>query len=305
MKMLITGATGFLGLNLVNHYKSKDFELSLLDKHPDLFDFEKQLLWNKIKPLIDIKIHTYYYDLTEEAHHTKHLLKNVDTVVHLANVARIEPSWKQYEHYYNTNITATQQFFQLCQEAGVKRFVYVSSSSVYGNNGQEVQTEDGPLCPTNPYAVSKMAAEWALRVQSQRGNTELIIVRPFTMYGSFMDNGDNALVIAKFLKARSKGEPLTIHGDGTQSRDFLHADDAVQGLSLIIEHGKPNEIYNLGSGTTTRIKDLANMIDSKHVLVPHRTGPVQITHANIDKLKLLGYNPIHNIQDWIISQIDH
>jgi UDP-glucose 4-epimerase len=297
MKTMITGATGFLGRNLTNYLKDFDNELVLIDRPPHLFDQRvTENWWHGLKIL--------HYDFKEDAHHIEQYVENIDTVFHLANRARIPPSWEEYQDYYETNITATHKFFEICQRKGVKRFIYISSSSVYGNNGSNTQCESDPLMPTNPYAVSKLAAEWALKVQAVKGDTELIIVRPFTMYGKFMDYGKQALVLGQFLNSLETDKPLVLHGGGDQRRDFLHVDDAVVGLKLIMDYGLKNETYNLGSGTSVSIKQLADIVSSKQIVSDDRWGPVSITEANIDKLKALGFMPQQDVVKWLTKQVE-
>jgi len=296
-RILITGAAGFLGRNLTHYLKDK-YQLVLVDQDPERwtnFQLEPH------DPTIKIE----YADLNDDLFVYAALLDKVDVVIHCANRARIDPSWLEYQQYYQTNIGDTHKFFQLCQEHNIKKFIYVSSSSVYGNNGQEVQTEDGALNPSSPYAVSKLAAEWALRVQSQKAwITELIIVRPFTMYGAYMDYSDRALMIPRYMKALVDGNPLFLHGDGLQRRDFVHASDAVQAIELLIEKGQRDEIYNIGSGTSTGIKEIADVISMKQVKVPDRMGQVRSTLADITKLQKLGYEPKVNVVEWISKQVE-
>jgi UDP-glucose 4-epimerase len=187
---------------------------------------------------------------------------------------------------------------------GVKKFIFASSSSVYGNSNTLIQHETDRLCPTNPYAVSKLAAEAALTSVALGGNTELIIIRPFTMYGDYMAFGDDALVIGKFLQAWENEDPLFIHGNGEQSRDFLHAWDACKGIELIIEHGRHGDIFNLGTGESVTIKQLADIVSQKQVLVPDRKGSVERTQADISRLRALGYKPTVRVLDWLTEQVD-
>lgn len=297
MKILITGACGFLGRNLVKYLAGFGDELLLTDLPPLLFDDDvpKEGWW------MDQKI--IHCDIDRDLAGFTRYINGIDTVIHLANRTRIPPSWIDYEEYYQTNIGSTQRLFELCQLKGVKRFIYVSSSSVYGNNSTDSQTEDSTLMPTNPYAVSKMAAEWALRVQVQQGTTELIIVRPFTMYGDFMDQGPDGLVIAKFLTALERDEPLIVHGTGEQRRDFLHSSDAVHGLKLIIDYGRPGDVYNLGSGVTVSINELADIVGQPTVKTNDRLGAVAVTNANINKLKSLGYMPQVSVTKWLTDKV--
>lgn len=295
MKIMITGACGFLGHNLVRGLSGHD--LILIDKPPELFGDQQNASWVGSHELIHV-------DITENMPLVMGKLEDVDLVIHLANRARIPPSWLEYESYYRTNITGSQSLFHACQLYGVKKFIYISSSSVYGNNGTQIQKETDPLKPTNPYAVSKMAAEAALTVQSTDGPTELIIVRPFTMYGDFMNFGEHSLVVGKFLSAWEKDEPLLLHGGGLHSRDFIHSSDAVDGLKLIIEHGRNGDIFNLGFGESVTIKELADIVSSKQIVVPDRKGAVDVTHADITKLKTLGFSPKVRILEWLTSCVD-
>jgi UDP-glucose 4-epimerase len=286
MNILITGACGFLGRNLVEYLNHTDHHVTLVD-----------LVSTNIKGHI-----VHAIDIVQEYSRLDALMADKDIVIHAANRARIQPSWKHYAQYYESNITGSQTVFRIAQEQKVKKFVYISSSSVYGNSGMPSREID-QLMPTNPYGVSKMAAEHALRVQAQQGDTELVIVRPFCMYGEFMDRGDNGLVIARFLEAWVQSAPLMIDGGGTQTRDFIHASDAVKGLMLICTQSKHGDIYNLGSGKTVSIKTLADIVSSQQQLSPLRVGNVECTWADITQLASLGFAPKVDVQQWLTNAV--
>ena len=289
-RILITGIDGFFGRNLVDRWIDK-YEMLGIDLPPDLFDErnEEAIKWAHSINHIDIR---------EDPEHYQELFHGVDTVVHCAAKTRINPSWHQYPDYYSTNITGSQNIFAMAQKLGVKKFIHFSSSSVYGNQEGQL-SETNNLYPTNPYAVSKAAGEMALTAQSVKGDTELIIVRPFTMYGEHMNFGQHGLVIAKFLKAMSKGEPLMLEGGGNQIRDFIHANDAIDALELIMEHGNHKDVYNIGTGQTVSVKELADVVSSKQVIAPDRVGAVQSTWADISKLEQFGYSPKVKVKDWL------
>lgn len=292
--ILVTGINGFFGRNLVNHWMHKHNLIGVdLPVHPAEASDDAPSWRDQINRC----------DLREDCRDLGLLFEGVDAVVHLASKTRIDPSWQDYRDYYDTNIAAAQSLLAVAQNEGVKKFIYFSSSSVYGNNGCDVQREDSPLCPTNPYAVSKMAAEWALRVQAQKGDTELIIVRPFTMYGEYMAMGTYALVISKFLRAFARDEPLRLAAGGTQRRDFVHAEDALRALELILEHGRHGDIFNIGSGRAVAIKDLAACVSTKKIIMPARTGHVESTCADISKLRALGYEPQVNVLEWLTNYV--
>ena len=296
MRILITGANGFFGRNLCRAWKDQH-DLLLTDLPPELFAIQTKEPYNTDK-------HNWFHcDIRDSAYVVNDHLKNIDMVIHLAAKTRIDPSWNEFESYYNTNITASQTLYQIAQNNGVKKFIYFSSSSVYGNSLNKQQSETDLLSPTNPYAVSKMAAEAALGVQSMKGGTELIIVRPFTMYGDFMSYGTYSLAIARFLKALERGQPIIIEGGGTQTRDFVHASDAIAALELIMEHGKNGDVFNIGTGTTTSIKTLADIVSEQQVQASARIGAVKRTCANIEKLQSLGYQPKIKIKEWLTERV--
>ena len=294
--ILVTGAYGFMGRNLIEAWHER-YNVIGTDLPPELWDSVSLESFHKLVPI-------YHYDLRDETHFIKPHLNKVDTVIHCAARARIPPSWESYEDYYETNITASQKLFELAQQADVNTFVYFSSSSVYGNSSNVKQSETDQLMPTNPYAVSKMAAELALRVQAERGRTRLIIVRPFTMYGKYMNFGKNGLVIARYLRSWMDQEPLLLDGGGLQTRDFVHADDVVQALDLILENAEHKSVYNIGSGKSVTIKQLADCVSSRQIIAPARPGPVQHTCADMTKLSVLGYEPTVDVIAWLTKHME-
>lgn len=296
MRILITGANGFFGRNLYRAWKDQH-DLLLTDLPPELFAIQTK------EPYERQTDNWFHCDIRDSAYVVNDHLKDIDVIIHLAAKTRIDPSWNEFETYYSTNITASQTLFRLAQTNGVKKFVYFSSSSVYGNSTNKQQRETDLLSPTNPYAVSKMAAEMALGVQTLRGSTELIVVRPFTMYGDYMSYGNYSLAIAKFLKARERNQPIIIEGGGTQTRDFVHASDAIAALELIVEHGRAGDIYNIGTGTTTSIKTLADIVSDQQVQAPARIGAVKRTCADISRLQALGYKPKIKIKEWLTERV--
>lgn len=216
MKILIIGAAGFFGRNLSYVYKDLH-DISCIDLPLDLFGDKKDFYDEFDVAGIDIQ---------DDLWQVKQRMMDCDVVIHLANKTRISPSWQDYEQYYSMNIGTSQKIYALSQTLGVKKFIYFSSSSVYGNNGWTPNKETDPLNPTSPYAISKMAAEAALTAQHTRlPTTELIIVRPFTMYGPFMETGKYSLVISKFIEAAQNGDPLLLDATGSQTRDFIHVRD--------------------------------------------------------------------------------
>jgi UDP-glucose 4-epimerase len=148
-----------------------------------------------------------------------------------------------------------------------------------------------------------MAAEYALKAQALKGDTELIIVRPFTMYGPFMRTGTYSLVIAKFIKAYINNVPLVLEGTGNQTRDFIHVTDAIAALELIMEHGNHGDVFNIGTGNSVTIKELADVVSSRQIVAPPRTGAIGRTCADISKLTNLGYEPKIQVLEWLTDHL--
>lgn len=269
--ILVTGSEGFIGKHVSERLVKDGYKVRYLDR----------------------KNGTWIQNITPQS------LSGIGTVIHLANDARIGPSWQIPSKYYTNNISYTTEFFRICQLAGVKKFIYASSSSVYGDNGFYVQREDQVLNPTNPYALSKMAAELSLKMFAKE--TELIIVRPFTIYGKGMPLTGNALVIGHYIQHTLDGKPLPIEGDGLQKRDFLHIDDCVEGMLLLLRKGSKG-CYNLGSGVNTSILKLADLFGGEVEHKPKRPGPEYNTCASIAKLEQLGFSPKTQLEDWIELQ---
>jgi nucleoside-diphosphate-sugar epimerase len=291
MKILITGSQGFLGRNIFKLWQNR-YNLLGLDLLPNLSNGIVTREPYEQQPIV-------YADIRDELHLITDTLIDIDVVIHCAALARVEPSWSEYKDYYDTNITASQALFEKCQRAGVKKFVFISSSSVYGDSASEQQRETDPMKPADPYGFSKMAAEHALAIQAAKGSTELIILRPFTMYGDFMNLGKDCLAVAKFINALERDEPLLLHGGGVQTRDYLHADDAVQGIECAMLRGKHGDVFNLGTGRAVSIKAIADLISSKQVITPPRIGAVSRTLADISHLEQIGYTPRVDILEWL------
>lgn len=287
-RVLVTGAAGFVGRHLVRKLTAEGCKVIALDKDPNV---------------LDLPVPAYQLDIRYDQERIADVIADCRRTYHLANVARVEPSWTDYADYYQTNVIATTQLFELCQKANHTSFLYLSSSSVYGDNETKRQTEKSPCRPSNPYAASKLAAEHALRVQSTMGKTRLVIARPFCMYGDGMAEGQYAMVINRFLTAAAEDRRLEIHGDGTQRRDMLHVDEAVDAFIMLMIKGFHGKVYNVGSGTNISVKELADLISAKQKFTKGRPGREYDTLADISEIRGLGFKPKTDIRDWIQEQL--
>jgi nucleoside-diphosphate-sugar epimerase len=284
--ILVTGAQGFVGQRLVPKLLEIGHTITAVD----------QIFYEPPLGSDCVSIQTHIED---SLFLTDNDIQKCETVIHLANTSRIEPSWSVPGEYYRNNISVTTDFFRRCQRLGVKRFYHFSSSSVYGDNGKKIQHEDSPLSPVSPYAISKAAGENSLR--SFAHNTELVTIRPFTMYGETMPLDKNALAIGKFIRAWSRDEPLIIHNGGKQVRDFIYVDEAVSAVLLLLDKAKPFEVYNIGYGHSYSIKEIADIISNQQIHSIGRPGTEYNVRADVSKLERLGFRATVDVCQWLIT----
>jgi UDP-glucose 4-epimerase len=281
-KILVTGAAGFVGQRIVKRLVEQEQEVIALDiKHHDFNNTLVQFVQKDVRDFLG------------------ECLTQTHTVIHLANLARIDPSWEKPNEYIDVNVNGTLSLFRRSQLARVENFLYVSSSSVYGDNGNNVQKETDHQSPTNPYAISKQAAEQLLLAYADQASTKLLIARPYTMYGKTMAQQHNALVIGKFIWAYRNNLPLVVHGSGDQRRDFILVDEAIEAMLLLLNRGHHKDIFNIGTGSNVSVLDLAHVLGVPIKHTEARPGPDYDTCADISKLKTLGFKPNVKVLDWL------
>ncbi|MDQ6610711.1 MAG: GDP-mannose 4,6-dehydratase, partial [Bacteroidota bacterium] len=216
--------------------------------------------------------------------------------IHLAAKAGVRPSVLNPISYQQTNIIATQMLLDFAKETGVKDFVFASSSSVYGINKNLPWNEEEKLQPISPYAMTKLSGEMAGSVASHLYGLRFTALRFFTVYGPAQRPD---LAIHKFVKSIENGQPITIYGDGSTSRDYTYVADIVQGILAAINYTvTPFEIINLGNHYTVPLKDLVSCIEEvtgKKAIIdvqPEQAGDVPHTFADVAKAqRLLAYHP--------------
>jgi UDP-glucuronate 4-epimerase len=313
-KILITGGAGFIASHLCEALLAEGAELVVIDDFNDFYDpavKEANIAGFRDRILLvrgDIRDAAMLEPLFAE--------HRFDKVFHFAARAGVRPSIDDPKLYFTTNIDGTFNLLDACRHHGVNRFVFASSSSVYGINRKVPFAESDPIERTiSPYAATKIAGEQICSNYSYLFGIRCSCLRFFTVYGP-RQRPD--LAIAKFTKAIREGQPIDRYGDGTTARDYTYVEDIIQGVLAAARHmeDSPFEIFNLGGSATTTLSEMIALLEGvlgrKAVIrvLPDQPGDVPKTYADVDKARrLLGYEPrtpvalgLQKYADWLDSR---
>ena len=308
MKVLVTGGAGFIGSHMVDALLTGGHTVSVIDDFNDFYD--PKIKRKNLDPVLDdIRLHSI--DIRDkDAVLSTFSVERPDAVLHLAARAGVRPSIESPELYLATNINGTFHLLEAAKEYGVKRFVFASSSSVYGASGVAPFREDQVLNQTlSPYASTKLACEHLCSHYSYLYQIGVICLRFFTVYGP-RQRPD--LAIHRFTDLIYRGKPIDVYGDGTARRDFTYIEDIVQGVVASINHdGAPFDIFNLGESEPIELREVIAKIETtleKKATIntlPPVPGDMPATYADISKARrLLGYTPTTPIQSGLRKFIE-
>ena len=310
MQILITGGAGFIGSTLSDKLLKEGIKVLVIDNFNDFYDV------NLKKQNVEPNLKNPNYKLYKGDICDKELLKKVftenkiDKVVHLAACAGVRPSLEAPLEYVKSNIFGTVNLIECMKDFGVKKIVFASSSSVYGNCTAEKFSEDLKISePISPYAATKSACEQFLYTYSKLYGMSAVCLRFFTVYGP-RQRPD--LAINNFTNLMLKDEPLPVYGDGNSLRDYTYIDDIIAGVCSAIEYDKTDyEIINLGGGNPITVKQVISTLEktlgkpAKINYLPFQKGDVNKTVSDITKAKnLLGYYPKTNFDEGITKFVE-
>ena len=309
--ILLTGCAGFIGSHLTERLLADGHTVTGIDNFDDFYD--RQTKETNLYRFINHPSFTFLETDISVSDAFEGVPEDIDTVIHLAAKAGVLPSLKNPDAYIQTNITGTNHVLELMKERGIKKMLFASSSSVYGNNATIPFTEtDAVEEPISPYAFTKRACELMNHSYHHLYQLDILNLRLFTVYGP-RQRPD--LAIHKFIKLIDRGEEISMYGDGSTARDYTFVADTVQGfvkaLEYIHNHTGVFEIANLGNHSPVKLNDLIAAIGKamgkapRIKALPMQPGDVQITYANIDKAKaLFGYEPTTNLETGLSSFIE-
>lgn len=227
-----------------------------------------------------------------------------DTIYHLAALSNIIPSITNPRDYYETNVTGTFNVLEAARLSGCKKFVYAASASCYGDKTWEDVAEGWPCNPIYPYALTKYLGEQLIMHYGKVYGMDVVSLRLFNVYGPrSLTKSAYGAMFNTFLAQKANGKPLTIVGDGTQSRDFTYVEDVVEAFILAAQSGKG--IINVGTGSPAPINRIAEIIGGETISIPERGGEPHCIYANNDRLKALGWLPKVSIEQGIAKMLSN
>jgi len=284
-KFLVTGGAGFIGANLVKELLAQGNEVVVLDNYAA--GYRQERIQNGA---------LYVEGDIRKPEDLNDVCKNgFDGIFHLAALPRVTFSVEHPAETHATNIDGTLNVLIAARDHKIKKVVFSSSSSVYGNQEKYPVKEDFIPSPVSPYALQKLVGEQYCRLFSDLYGVETVNLRYFNVYGPYFDpDGAYALVIGKFLKQKKGGRPMTICGDGEYFRDYTHVFDVVRANILAMNSDKvgKGEVFNIGNNNPHSVNELVKIISGEFEFVPSRPGDVRFIQADISKAKeLLGWEP--------------
>jgi len=302
MKTLVTGCAGFIGSHLVDKLLEQGYELIGMDCFTDYYhrEIKEKNIENALK--------NNNFELIEEDIMNMENFPEVDYVFHLAAQAGVRASWgKSFEIYTRNNIEATQRLLEFYKEHKIKKFVYASSSSVYGD-AELPMREDSLLKPVSPYGVTKLAGENLCYLYWKNYGVPTVSLRYFTVYGP-RQRPDMA--IHKFVNAILNEEEITVFGDGTQTRDFTFVDDVVEANILASANGIKGEVFNVGGGSRVSVNELIKKIEettgkkARINYIEKQKGDVRDTLADTGKISNeLNWKPRVKIEEGLMRFVE-
>ena len=298
-KAVVTGGAGFIGSHLVELLLSEGCAVTVIDN----FSSGRKDNLAAVKDRITM----VEADLARPGA-WQAVLGDADFVFHLAALADIVPSIQRPGDYFRANVDGTFHVLDTLREnRRLKRFVYAASSSCYGVPDVYPTPEEAPIQPRYPYALTKYLGEALVLHWAQVYRLPAVSLRLFNVYGPrARTSGTYGAVFGVFLAQKLAGEPFTVVGDGTQTRDFVYVGDVARAFWAAAHKGESGEVYNIGAGRPVSVNRIVELIGGEAVHIPKRPGEPDCTHADIRKARArLGWSPRVTIEEGVARLLEH
>jgi UDP-glucose 4-epimerase len=300
MKILVTGGSGFIGSHIVEHYQDKAEEIRVLDN-----------LRTGYRKNLDGLKHTFIEGSVTDRDTVTRAVEGVDYVFHLAALVSVPESMAKPAECVDINVHGLLNVLEAAAAAGVKKLVFASSAAIYGDNPTVPKLETMLPEPKSPYAVTKLDGEFYLDLFNRERGLETAAIRFFNVFGPRQDpKGAYAAAVPIFIEKALKGEDITVHGDGEQTRDFIYVKDIVGALAFAAETPGVTGVFNAGYGGQMTINDLANKIiassgsEAKVLHGPERAGDVKHSQSSAEKLLAAGWQPQHSLDEALATTLE-
>ncbi|MEW6363320.1 MAG: NAD-dependent epimerase/dehydratase family protein [Acidobacteriota bacterium] len=255
MRALVTGVAGFIGSHLAASLLRDGHEVTGVDCYTDYY--ARDLKERNLQPLLRTRAFRFVASPLQGLD-LPPLMRECEAIFHMAAQPGVRASWgREFEIYTTHNVLVTQKMLEAAVGAEIRRFVYASSSSVYGDTPKLPSSEEDPVCPLSPYGVTKLAAENLARLYHANYGVPTVSLRYFTVYGP-RQRPDMAF--HRFMRAAVRGEELLVYGDGLQTRDFTYVDDVVAATRAAGELGVAGGVYNIGGGHRVSLNEVIESI---------------------------------------------
>jgi len=313
-RLLVTGGCGFIGSHFVNHYFYENSDCHIINIDAMYYCASQE---NVLPEIRNSNRYTFIKGNLCSLDFVSHILEvyQITRVVHFAAQSHVQNSFSDSLQYTNDNVLGTHTLLEACRRysmgtekiqkfiGGIEKFIHISTDEVYGESmlgaDSDKKTEESVLCPTNPYAATKAAAELIAQSYYHSFKMPILITRGNNVYGP---NQYPEKLIPKFIQQLKSGQNVTIQGDGTNVRAFLHVKDVCRALTLVLEKGEVGEIYNIGSDEDSEysVLEIARMlikmvfpeledVDKKITYIEDRPFNDKRYYISNDKVKKLGW----------------
>ncbi|RME38631.1 MAG: SDR family oxidoreductase [Planctomycetota bacterium] len=302
-RALVTGAAGFIGSHLVTRLLRGGWEVWAVD------DFSSGRRENFDAAVADVPgaVTRFFCCDLADSHALPAVLDGVEAVFHLAALADIVPSIQQPLRYHRANVEGTVRLLEAIRRVGsIEKLVYAASSSCYGIPDEYPTPETAPIRPQYPYALTKTIAEQYVLHWGQVYGIPVVSLRLFNVYGPrARTNGTYGAVFGVFLAQKLAGRPLTVVGDGTQTRDFIYVTDVCEAFARAAESDVRGEVFNVGTGRPQSINRLCELLGGLVEHIPRRPGEPDCTWADVDKIRrVLGWEPSVPFEEGVARMLE-